>query len=115
MKLYTSAQLDQLVANGRKSRESEGDFDPAPVVKWFTPFGAATWLITEIDPDNRLLAFGLADLGLGYPEKGFVSVSEVQGLKGPGGLGVERDLHFTAQHPLSVYAEIARNNSRIVA
>ena len=115
MELYTSAQLDQLVANGRKSRESEGDFDPTPVVKWFTPFGSATWLITEIDPENRLLAFGLADLGLGFPETGFVSVSEIQGLKGPGGLGVERDLHFKAQHPLSVYAEIARYNSRIMA
>jgi hypothetical protein len=115
MKLYTSAQLDQLIANGRKSRECDGDFDPIPVVKWFTPFGGATWLITEIDPDNRLLAFGLADLGLRFPEVGFVSVSEIEGLKGPGGLGVERDLHFKAQHPLSVYAEIARNNSRIVA
>ena len=115
MKLYTSAQFDQLLANGRKSRECDGDFDPAPVVKWFTPFASATWLITEIDPENHLLAFGLADLGLGFPEIGFVSVSEIQGLKGPGGLGVERDLHFTAQHPLSVYAEIARNNSRIVA
>lgn len=115
MNLYTSAQLDQLIANGRKSRECEGDFDPIPVVKWFTPFGSATWLITEVDPDNRRLAFGLADLGMGFPEIGFVSVSEVEGLKGPGGLGVERDLHFKAQQPLSVYAEIARNNSRIVA
>ena len=114
MKLYTSTQFDQLVANGRKSRARDGDFDPTPVVKWFTPFGSATWLITEIDPDNRLLAFGLADLGLGFPEVGFVSVSEIQGLKEQGGLGVERDLNFMAQHPLSVYAEIARHNCRIV-
>lgn len=115
MDLYTFEQLDQLIANGRRGRKGDGDFDPVPVVKWFTPFGSATWLITEIDPENHLLAFGLADLGLGFPELGFVSISEIQGVKGPGGLGVERDLHFKAQHPLSVYAEIARNNSRIVA
>ena len=42
MDLYTSAQFDQLIANGRKSRESDGDFDPMPVLKWFTPFGSAT-------------------------------------------------------------------------
>ena len=35
-----------------------------PVVKYFTPFGAATWLISEIDDENMM--FGLCDLGQGF-------------------------------------------------
>jgi hypothetical protein len=41
--------------------------DPAPVVKFFNPVGAATWLATELDADGNTL-FGLADLGFGCPE-----------------------------------------------
>lgn len=32
--------------------------DPAPVVKFFNPAGAATWLATELDADGDTL-FGL--------------------------------------------------------
>ena len=35
--------------------------DPAPVVKFFNPVGAATWLATELYDDGDTL-FGLADL-----------------------------------------------------
>src|SRR3546814_8289217 len=37
--------------------------DPCPVVKFFNPLGAATWLATELGSDGDTL-FGLADLGL---------------------------------------------------
>jgi len=38
------------------SRESlqNPDFDPTPVVKLFTPDAGATWLLTEIEPDDML-------------------------------------------------------------
>jgi hypothetical protein len=45
---------------------------------------------------------------LGLAELGYVSLEEVQSLKGPFGLRVERDMHFIAKHPLSVYTEAAR-------
>jgi len=66
----TDAQRAQLLANGRHSLTDEG-FDPSPVVKLFTPDAGATWLLTEIDPDDDDHAFGLCDLGLGYPELGY--------------------------------------------
>ena len=115
MNLYTPAQLKQLIANGAAATKGDEGFDPTPVVKLFTPFGGATWLLTEVDPENHRLAFGLADLGLGCPELGYVCLSELEGIRCPFGLGVERDLYFEAKYPLSVYAEMARNNSRIVA
>ena len=62
--LITDEQRIVLLANGRESLENP-DFDPAPVVKLFTPDAGATWLLTEIDPDDHDHAFGLCDLGLG--------------------------------------------------
>jgi hypothetical protein len=63
------------------------------------------------DPDR---AFGLCDLGLGCPELGYVSLSELHSLVGPHGRLVERDLHFDADRTLSASAELARDCGRIV-
>ncbi|TSD59518.1 DUF2958 domain-containing protein [Variovorax sp. KBS0712] len=112
-KLITDEQRAQLLANGRQSLEQE-DFDPAPVVKLFTPDAGATWLLTEIDPDDHDHAFGLCDLGLGYPELGWVSLAEIATVRGRLGLPIERDLHFEAQKRLSAYAREARLAGRIV-
>lgn len=113
-KLITAEQRMQLLANGRQSLEQQ-DFDPAPVVKLFTPDAGATWLLTEMDPDDHDHAFGLCDLGLGYPELGWVSLTEIWALRGRLGLPVERDQHFAPQKRLSVYAREARLAGRIVA
>jgi Protein of unknown function (DUF2958) len=112
-KLITDEQRAQLLANGRRSLEQE-DFDPAPVVKLFTPDAGATWLLTEIDPDDHDHAFGLCDLGLGYPELGWVSLAEIATVRGGLGLPVERDLHFKPEKPISAFAREARLAGRIV-
>lgn len=65
--LITDEQRILLLAKGRESLENP-NFDPAPVVKLSTPDAGATWLLTEIDPDDRDRAFGLCDLGLGVSE-----------------------------------------------
>lgn len=87
--------------------------DHAPVVKLFDPTGAATWLLSEMLPHNPDLLFGLCDLGMGYPELGYVSLTELESVKGRLGLGIERDLHFQGRFPLSVYAEAARVASAV--
>lgn len=91
------------------------DRDHNPVVKLFTPDGSATWLLSECDVDEPDRLFGLCDLGLGCPELGFVSLSEILQVRGGLGLPVERDQHFVADKPLSQYAEAARSAGRIVA
>ena len=82
--------------------------DPLPVVKFFNPVGAATWLATELDSDGDTL-FGLADLGFGSPELGSFSLSEIASVRLRFGLTIERDLHFAPRFPMSVYAEAARH------
>lgn len=104
-----------LLANGRLQRETEGrSLDLTPVVKIFTPDAGATWLLTEIDPDNPDIAFGLADLGLGCPELGYVSLIELGALRGRLGLAAEIDRHFQPDKPLSACASAARAAGRIV-
>jgi hypothetical protein len=111
-KLITDEQRVLLLANGRESIENS-HFDPLPVVKLFTPNAGATWLLSELDSED--IAFGLCDLGQGFPELGYVSLTELEGLRGRWGLAIERDLHFVADKRLSGYAREARMAGRIVA
>lgn len=116
MKLLTPELVAQLRANMTARLDArergERDPDPEPVVRLFNPVGAATWLATEIDEDG--IFFGLADLGFGCPELGSFALWELEDLRLPFGLTIERDLHFTAHHPLSAYAEAARGAGSIV-
>lgn len=50
-----------------KSKSGEDTADFSPVVKLFCPWSGATWLLTELDPDDPDIAFGLCDLGMGSP------------------------------------------------
>lgn len=114
MNLITPELRQQLLANGEAARDNP-HFDPHPVVKWFSPCGAATWLITELDPGDEDSAYGLCDLGMGSPELGHVSVRELTSIRlMRGALGIERDLHWKADKPLSAYARLARLAGRIV-
>ena len=108
MILLTDELRDRLLANGRRR-----DVDHVPVVKFFNPVGAGTWLITEMEPDGDTL-FGLADLGFGCPELGSRSLAEFTSISLPFGLGIERDILFEGLYPLSVYAEAARQAGGIV-
>jgi hypothetical protein len=118
MLLITEEQRKVLLRNGAFNaiRTSRGEFeiDFKPVVKLFCPWGGGTWLLSELDPDNPDIAFGLCDLGFGFPELGSVSLSELEAVTGPGGLRIERDLHFTATKSISAYAEEARLHERII-
>lgn len=110
MKLFTKSQLTKLLQNG--SPENRGK-NHKPVVKLFTPDAQCTWLISEIDPEYPDIAFGLCDLGMGYPELGCVSIAELQSLRGKLGLPVERDLHFEGKFPITVYASAAAHKEYI--
>ena len=109
MKLVTAALRKRLLANGARPGG-----DPAPVLKLFDPAGSATWLFTGMDPDDPDRLFGLCDTGQGLPELGAASLAALARVRGRFGLPLERDRHFTARHPLSVYAAAARRAGRIV-
>jgi len=110
------AILSALRANARASRlheQRDERFDPFPVVKFFNPLGAATWIATELYDDGDTL-FGLADLGFGCPEMGVFSLTEIAGVRLPFGLFIERDEHFEPLAPLSLWSDTARRMGAIV-
>lgn len=116
MKLLTK----KLAAKLRQNQQAQGEamergeeLDLKPVVKFFMPWGAGTWLLTEMDEDGRL--FGLCDLGLGSPELGYVMLQEIEEVDGPFGLKIERDRFFKATKTIGEYAEEAREKSRVAA
>lgn len=111
MKLFTKEELTKLLHNGSPDHR---DKDHKPVVKLFTPDDGCIWLLTEIDPEETDLAFGLCDLGLGFPELGYVSITELLSIRGRFGLPVKRDSHFEGKHPIRIYARAANMKSRIV-
>ena len=72
------------------------------------------WLLTEVDPTDPDRAFGLCDLGLGLPELGWVSLTELCSIRGQLGLPIERDRFFNARGCLSAYADNARLRGRVL-
>jgi len=104
--LITDEDRNKLLANGREAAAG-ADIDPFPVVKIFVPDGKATWLLSELNPADPDVAYGLADLGKGMPELGYVVLGEIAQLRGCVGLPAERDRFFRATAPLSVYASAA--------
>jgi hypothetical protein len=112
MTLITAAQRQKLLENGRAQRDAidrqDQVLDFPPVVKLFTADGNATWLLTELNPDIDL-AFGLCE-----PELGYVSVKELTAARGPLGLPLECDLHFAPTRTIAAYAELAREQRRII-
>lgn len=118
MKLLTQAQRVKLEENGRRQAAVKGtpaELDLFPVVKLFNPCGAGTWLLTEIELGDPDIAWGLCDLGMGFPEFGTVSLTELAAYRGPLGIGIERDLHFEANRPISWYVDEATKAGRIIA
>ncbi|MCG8041302.1 MAG: DUF2958 domain-containing protein [Candidatus Thiodiazotropha endolucinida] len=113
MKLLLKSQHEHMLRNGQANANrclaGEDTIDFPPVVKLFTPDAACTWLLSELDPDDPDIAFGLCDLGFGTPELGSIRISELEQVKGRLGLPVERDMHFQPKHTLAVYSRAAWN------
>lgn len=105
--LITDEQMDTLLRHGEERfSDPERDWQHKPVVKLFGG-GSGTWLISEINPENHDIMFGLCDLGYGTPELGTVSFNELRELRFKYGMVVERDEHWEPQAPLMDYAEVA--------
>lgn len=118
MMLLTKTLKTKLLTNGAVNAVHKGidgqteDFEP--VVKFFNPCGAATWLISELDEDGDTM-FGLCDLGFGYPELGSVSLAELKSVSCGFGLKIERDMWFKANKTLTAYWKEARQKGHIAA
>ena len=112
-KLIPRSLYEQMERNHKlhmSSAPEPGSIDFKPVVKLLiTVGGNATWLLTEIDEQG--IAFGLCDLGQGFPELGYV---DLQSLSKDFGDRLERDLHFRSTEKLSAYVNYARQKRMII-
>lgn len=64
--------------------------DPLAVVKFFTPWAGSTWYAIEFDGEDCF--FGVVD---GFERQlGYFSLTELEAIRGPSGLPIERDRHF---------------------
>ena len=89
MKLLT----DELRARLPRLYSQEAEADPIVYAKFFLPGTGWTWYVTEgQERGDDFLFFGFV-VGL-ESEFGYFVLSELESVKGPLGLGVERDLTF---------------------
>lgn len=75
------------------SQDGKG-MDSVVLIKYFNPCGSGTWIITEAEEqeDGDWLLFGYCHIQCF--EWGYVMLSELQNLKLPFGLTIERDLYI---------------------
>lgn len=67
------------------------------IAKYFNPMGIGTWLITEADKKENgdYEMFGYCNLGDDdMAEFGYVMLSDLENIKLPFGMGIERDLYL---------------------
>lgn len=89
MKLLTKELEKKLVKEAKK--ENRDFYEAVAHVKFFDPTSTWTWFASEYDPDTKMF-YGLVD---GHEkELGYFSLTELQELKLPMGLKIERDLYF---------------------
>lgn len=105
-------ELEQVIANMPQSYQTDGQGDNAPVTLHYFR-GNADWYIIEKDSDpdgeGQIQAFGLADLGMGEPEFGYINIQELVQA------GVEMDYHFAPRTlrdlKLEKYPELVRDEA----
>ena len=75
--------------------------------KFFCPWSDWTWFATEGEPrDEDFVFFGYV---IGFEEEwGYFCLSELESVRGPGGLTIERDLHFRPRSFPQVLAQHRR-------
>ena len=93
MKLLTEEIKELFKQYPLYSQDGKG-MDSVVLVKYFNPVGSGTWIITEAEEqeDGDYLLFGYCHINCW--EWGFLLLSELQDLKLPFGLTIERDLYI---------------------
>lgn len=91
MKLITKEIEKKLQKYPLYSQEGK---DAKVLVKFFNPCGRGTWYVTEAEKKENgdWLFFGLVDLH--EREYGYFTLSQLQEIRLPFGLKIERDMYF---------------------
>ena len=79
-------------------------------VKLFNPIGSGTWYITAYDQSENL-AFGFVNLGdSDCAELGYISIDELESIRLPMGLNIERDLNFYKTPLIDIVNQVKGRN-----
>lgn len=92
MNLLTDEIVKLFKRNPLYSHEEQKN--PRILVKYFNPIGRGTWYVTEasLQENGDWICFGLCHIY--EAELGYFSLNELQSIKLPYGITIERDLHF---------------------
>lgn len=83
----------ELEARFKAIGSQEGVSDPIVVAKYFNPTGGGSWYATEYNPEEKMF-FGYVSLFGDYNDEfGYFSLAELEEIKFPMGLGIERDMY----------------------
>jgi hypothetical protein len=94
MKLLTEKIKKRLPALYSWANEGSSDTDGVFVCKFFDPCGSWTWYVMEGSEEENgdWRFYGLVD---GFEKEwGYFMLSDLEKVKGPLGLGIERDVYF---------------------
>jgi len=76
---------------------TDGNMIKDVLVKFFNPCGAGTWYVFEAEKNgNDWEFFGLVDLH--EKELGYFTLSELESIRLPFGLSIERDMYFSGKY-----------------
>jgi hypothetical protein len=105
MKLLTQEILKKLPA--LYMNEDKSAAKVTIPVKFFNPMGSGTWYATEYDPEEGRF-FGYASIFPGGGELGYFMLSELESVRLPFGLKIERDLHWDPKTTLQTVMDQER-------
>lgn len=95
MKLITKAIEKKLLNTPLYS--TDGKMVKDVLVKFFNPCGSGTWYVFEAEKNgNDWEFFGLVDLF--EKELGYFTLSELESIRLPFGLSIERDMYFSGKY-----------------
>ena len=101
MKLLTKS----IKAAAEKQFSRESNMEQDVVAKFFNPCGAGSWYLMNKDPKDNS-CWGIVKL---YAvEIGSFDIDELQNLKLPFGLGIERDLSFKPMKAAELYSKLKK-------
>lgn len=89
--MLMTKKLKEIIPEMYSSEDTKLE-DKTVYAKFFTPDSNWTWWVLEYDKEDRILFYMVH----GHEkELGYVSLSELESVRYPLGLKIERDLHFT--------------------
>lgn len=111
--LITKEQFKVLIENAWAVRSGTADGgDLKPVVKISTEDGMCSWLLTEIDPDDHNMAFGLSDIGLGEPKQEWIWLPQIHNMREKLRQKITNDQDFEPIGTLDNYTDLAFQQRR---